>query len=94
VVPIATWLAQVRSEDLLDMGVQLTTQRFAYRLIAQRVPPDVAAQRREHVRQEATRRGHQLHPETLALCDWTVVITNLPPDSLTPAEALLLLRLR
>lgn len=94
IVPIATWLAQVCAEDVLDMEVHLTRQRFACRLIAQRVPPDIAAQRREHVRQEATRRGHQLRAETLALCDWTVVVTNLPPDALTPAEALVLLRLR
>jgi hypothetical protein len=91
---IATWLTQVCPGDQLDVEVQLTAQRFTCRLMAQRVPPDIAAQRREQARQDAGRRSHRLRPETLALCDWTVMITNLPPDHLTPSEALVLLRLR
>lgn len=94
VMPIATWLIQVCPGDELDVEVQLTAQRLPCRLIAQRVPPAIAAQRREHVRADAARRRHQLRPETLALCDWTVIVTNLPPPYLTPLQAFLLLRLR
>jgi hypothetical protein len=94
VVNIATWLTQMCPGESLDIAVQITAQRFACRLIAQRVPPEVADQRREQVRQDAARRGYNLRPETLALCDWTVMVTNLPADALSPDEALLLLRLR
>jgi len=94
VVYIATWLTQMCPGDSLDMEVQITAQRFACRLIAHRVPAEVAEQRRERVRQDAARRGHLPRPETLALCDWVVMVTNLPADDLSPAEAILLLRLR
>ncbi len=94
VVNTATWLTQVCTDDGLDVWVELSAQRFACRLIAQRVPAEVAAQRREQVREAAARRSHQLRPETLALCDWTVIVTNLPAEHLSPTEALVLLRLR
>jgi len=94
VVHIATWLAQTCPTDEVDMRVELTAQRFRCRLIARRVPAEIAAQRREQVRDAAKDRPHQLRPETLALCDWTVMVTNLAPEQLSPAEALILLRLR
>lgn len=94
VVNVATWLAQKCPSDTLDVWVELSAQRFPCRLIAQRVPADVAAKRREQVRQDATRRSHNVRPETLALCDWTVIVTNLPAELLSPPEALILLRLR
>ena len=93
VVNIATWLAQQHQQSL-DVTVQLTAQRFSCRLIANRVPAKVAQQRRQQVIEAAKSRPHQLRPETLALCDWTVIVTNLPPDRLFPEEALILLRLR
>lgn len=94
VVNVATWLTQMCPHDSLDVWVELSAQRFSCRLIAQRVPADVAAKRREQARKDAARRSHRLRPETLALCDWTVMVTNLPTDQLSPAEALVLLRLR
>ena len=39
------------------MEVELTAQRLSCRLIAQRVPAEVAARRREHVRAEAADPG-------------------------------------
>jgi hypothetical protein len=95
VMPIATWLAQQDFEDQLDVEVELTRQRFACRLIALRVPETVAAQRRQQL-YEATRRRCSAvpRPETLALCAWTVMVTNLAPEQVSPPEALLLLRLR
>jgi hypothetical protein len=94
VVNIATWLTQSCPEDSLDIWVELSAQRLSCRLIAQRVPAEVAAKRRECVREDATKRSHKLRPETLALCDWTVMVTNLPAEQLSPADALVLLRLR
>ena len=93
VVNIATWLSQ-QDQTELDLPVELTAQRFPCRLIARRVPAEVAQQRRKAVLTQANRRPHQLRPETLALCDWTVIVTNLPPERLSPAQALVLLRLR
>lgn len=93
-VDLATWLCQAGDAVWLDQEVPVTAQRFTCRLVAQRVPPEVADQRRAGLLDEARRRGRAACPEALALCDWTVLLTNLPPEQLTPAEALLLLRLR
>ena len=93
VVNIARWLEQ-QDQTQLDTTVELTAQRFACRLIAFRVPKEVAQHRRQRVLEAAKSRPHQLRPETLALCDWTVIVTNLPADRLSLEQALILLRLR
>lgn len=93
VINIATWLGQ-QSQAQVDTPLELTAQRFSCRLIAWRVPPAVAAYRRQRVCEAAKSRPHLLRAETLALCDWTVMITNLPPARLSASQALILLRLR
>lgn len=93
VVSLAPWLAR-QEQAVIDAPVELTAQRFACRLIAVRVPEAVAQQRRDRALADAKDRGHPLRPDTLALCDWTVMATNLPPHALTVDDALLLLRLR
>lgn len=88
------WLAQHKG-DTIDQVVELTAQRLSCRLIALRVPPDVAQERRKRVRESASsRKKSQLKPETLALCDWTIIITNMPVDNLSVQDALSLLRVR
>jgi hypothetical protein len=94
VIHTALWLAQQRAKKV-DQVVELSAQRLPCRLIAVRVPKSVAQQRRKRVRQEAKDRPHsRLKPETLALCKWTLVVTNLDHTQLSPDEAFALLRLR
>lgn len=94
VTHMATWLAQAKSERI-DQVVELTAQRFACRLIAVRVPKTVSEARRQRVYKDAQDRPKShLKPETLALCDWTIVITNLEADQWTVSAILCLLRLR
>jgi hypothetical protein len=64
------------------------------RLIAVRVPPEVEQQRRERVVREAKNMGRKVSAERLALCAWTVLLTNAPEALLSAAEALALRRLR
>ena len=73
------------------VGSQL---RLPMRLVLLRVPKTVADQRRERLLAEAKRRGQSVSPETLALADWTVLITDVPRQRLSLAEALVLLRER
>lgn len=77
-----------------DASVCLTGQKLACRLLAQRVTPAVAQQRREQAQAEAQRRGRSVSPGAWALCEWTVMATNLSVAQLSLAEALTLLRLR
>lgn len=94
VIHLATWLQHAQG-DTLDQVVELTAQRLKCRLIAFRVPDTVADQRADRVRDEAKdRTNSQLQAETLALCQWTLLITNLDADQATVNEILCLLRLR
>ncbi len=88
-------MVATRQGDTLDQVVELTAQRLKCRLIAFRVPDTVADQRADRVRDEAKdRTNSQLQAETLALCQWTLLITNLDADQATVNEILCLLRLR
>jgi len=94
VIHATTWLAQ-RDQECLDVPIELTAQRLACRLIAIRVPREVAEQRRQRVRQAAkARKKSQLKAETLALCEWTLLVTNLPQSQFSPQDVLTLQRLR
>ena len=69
-------------------------QRLPARLLAVRVPQDVAEQRRRRLRATARRKGRAVSPAQLALCAWTVFVTNVPAGQLTLREALVLARAR
>jgi hypothetical protein len=80
---------------VVDLSVRLgVKEQLPARLLAVRVPPEVAATRRERLEREARKKGQPVSAERLALADWTVLITNLPPTALTVAEALALVRAR
>lgn len=94
VIHVAQWLEQC-DEDCVDQIVEITAQRLSCRLIAVRVPEEVAQERRRRVRESAKARRHShLRPETLALCDWTILITNLPQHDWLPNDILCLQRSR
>ena len=94
VTHVLDWL-NTQGGDCLDQWVELTAQRFAARFIALRVPVHVAEERRKRVREAAKSRKHsQLKAETLKLCDWTLIVTNLDAEVLSVHDALRLLRLR
>ena len=79
----------------LDLPVRLgVRQRVPARLLAARVPQEVADQRRRRVRAAARDKGKAASADRLALCAWTVFLTNVPPDRLTLREALVLARAR
>jgi len=94
VVHVANWLA-AHSGQWVDETVVLTAQRFPCRLIALPVPAQVAQERRQRVLDAAQKRtGSRLKSETLALCDWTILVTNLPVEDFSPYDILALQRLR
>lgn len=63
------------------------TKPLSCRLMAVRCPPEVAARRRQKVFDAARRKGRTASQRQLLMCDWTVMITNVPQDMLTIAEA-------
>jgi hypothetical protein len=91
---LADWLNQ-QDSACIDQPVELTAQRLSCRLLAIRVPPEVAKDRRKRTRKAASKRKNShLKSGTLALCDWTILVTNLPPDTFSPDDILCLQRLR
>ncbi|MEX1158256.1 MAG: transposase, partial [Thermomicrobiales bacterium] len=57
-------------------------------------PQAVRRQRERRLRREASKKRQTLRAERLALAGWTVLVTNLPRERLTLAEAPALLRVR
>ncbi len=79
----------------VDLPVTLgVTQRLPARLLAVRVPQEVADQRRRKLRAEARRKGQAVSARRLALAAWTILITNAPPALLPLAAALVVARAR
>ena len=87
------WLA--RQKLTVDVPVLVgKSQHLKARLLAVRVPQEVADQRRRRLREEAKRKGQMVSTERLALADWTILITNVPVEMLSLTEALIVARAR
>lgn len=94
-VEILAWLAK-QAGPFVDVSVLLgQEQRLPSRLIAWRLPQEQANRRRQKLRQETMKKkGREPSAERLAWCDWTILVTNVPADLLTPQEAAVLYRAR
>lgn len=77
-----------------DVPVQLGRAGLPGRLLVIPVPQEVADQRRRRIGKEARDKGQAVSAAALALASWTIVMTNVPADQLSCAEALVLLRAR
>jgi hypothetical protein len=79
----------------MEVGVLLGSQaRVPTRLILQRVPEEVAEQRRQRLREEAHDRGREPSQEALYLAGWIMVVTNVPRRLLSLPETLVVLTVR
>ncbi len=94
-VDVLAWLAK-QAGLYVDVSVLLgKVQRLPCRLIAWRLPQEQANRRRQKLRQEMmNKKGREPCAERLAWCDWTILVTNVPEDLLTPKEAAVLYRAR
>ena len=75
---------QQQSEPQVVLPIRVGQRlRLPLRLLAQRVPPAVVEQRRRKLHEYARKKQSTLKAETLALAEWTVVLTNVPATMLT-----------
>jgi hypothetical protein len=93
---LADWLANLDGqtdcwEGELSIG-KVTPVRA--RVLVQRCPPEVAARRRQKLHDRARRKGRSVSQRQLTLCDWWVLATNVPADTLRAREATELYRAR
>jgi hypothetical protein len=78
-----------------DVPIVLGAQeRLPCRLIALRVPQEMADRRRQAAYEKAQKHGRVPTQEHLDWCDWTVFVTNCPADLLTWKEVVVLYRTR
>ena len=79
----------------IDIPVQLGVQaRIPARLLAVRLPQEVAEKRRRALHKEARHKGQAVSKDRLALADWNIFVTSAPVELLTVREALVLARVR
>jgi hypothetical protein len=94
-VDVLRWLSG-QAGPFVDRPIRLGSQeQLACRLIAWRLPPEQANRRRQKVREDHRRkRGREPSAERLAWCDWTILVTSVPEQVLSPTEAAVLYRAR
>jgi hypothetical protein len=91
------WLRHHAPHPSMPVDVPVTLgahDRLPARLLALRVPSEVAEARRRKLHAEARRRGQTVSHDRLARADWTILVTNVPPPLLTVPEALVVARAR
>jgi hypothetical protein len=94
-VDVLPWLVG-QTGPFVDVAVLLgQEQRLPCRLLAWRLPREQADRRRQKLRQDMrSRKGREPAATRLAWCDWTILVTNVPADLLTPREGAVLYRAR
>jgi hypothetical protein len=88
------FLQAQRDGPAVDIAVRVGQLQLPARLLAVRVPEEVANRRRQRLRRKASKTGRGVSAAQLALCDWDVVITNVPVEQLTLREVWALRRVR
>ncbi len=91
--PLAAFL-QNRKCKMVDQWVTLGGKELRTRLVAIRCPKIVANKRKERLRKTAAKKQRKVSHEQLVLCEWTVLITNLPESWMTLLELWILYRVR
>lgn len=91
---VVKWLRQAQGWHLERQVHIFHKEKLALRLLAVRVPEEVAEQRRQRVRQEAKKHGRPVSQKKLDLCAWNILVTNAPPELLHASEGWELRRVR
>lgn len=92
---LVTWLNSL-GQAVVDRQIEIgACDRHPCRLIAWRVPLEIANRRRQKLH-AATRKktGGQPSAASLAACDWEFLVTNVPEAMLSVKEAIVLYRAR
>jgi hypothetical protein len=91
---LARFLARQR-RDRVDRWLAVGTGRqLPCRLVAVRAPEEVAAKRRQQAQKTAQDHGRRASEQRLALCGWTVFLSNVPRWLLSWSQVWVLYRLR
>jgi methyl-accepting chemotaxis protein len=95
-IDLLKWL-QSACNPVLDQPIRLGKQKkhqLSCRLVAFRLPQQVAEQRRRKAKANAKRRGQTVSRATLALLDYAIYVTNVPENMLSARQVACLYRVR
>jgi hypothetical protein len=93
-VNVTAWLDR-QTDDRIDTTVVLGTKaQLGCRLIALRLPKEVAEKRLRRLRKKLRKKGKKLSDRQRVMCQWTVLITDLPVERFTHEEICVLYRVR
>jgi Transposase DDE domain len=94
-LPLLQYLRQQAGPGPIDVSVLLgVTHRLPCRLIALRVPQEVADRRRQKVHEKAQKHGRAPSRDYLEWQDWTIFVTNCEAEMLTWQAVVVLYRAR
>jgi hypothetical protein len=86
------WLEE--NGPVIDCTMLLTAGKTPCRMIAWRLPPEVAERRRNKLLEQAKKKGRKVSKLRLERCEWAILLTNLPAEKLSIDEARVLYRSR
>lgn len=93
--PLATFMMELGPARTVDYAVIVGgKQQLHARLVARRVPQEVADQRRRRILRDAQYKQRMPSQAALTLVDWNIVITNVPQSLLSLAEVMVVMRVR
>lgn len=88
------WCAAQQSASF-DVPILLGARdKIPARLIGFRADPAIAQERRRKLKRKAKERGDTISKARLALCDWTLIVTNIPCEKMSARDALIWLGVR
>ncbi len=86
---------QSQDANCIDVKIRLgAAEKLDCRLLAVRVPKNVANQRRRQLRARLKRKGKTPSKRQLQMADWTVLVTNTDEQLLSLEDSMVLMRLR
>jgi hypothetical protein len=104
--PLTVWASGSKQVDVLDLlpsdeqaVVDIPVALGAHkqiqaRLIAKQMPEAVVKRRREHLKAYAHKHGKPINQRQWELVQWAILLTNVPRNRLSAAEAMALMRAR
>ncbi len=91
---LADWL-KLQHADRIDIAIRLgTVKRLDCRLVAVRLPEEVAQRRLRKLKRTLKKKGRTISERQRVMCQWLVLITNLPAEQFTIEEICVLYRVR
>ena len=78
----------------IDMPVQMGRQSIPCRLVAEQVPPEVAAERIRKLKEWSRKKQQPVTKRRKQLVYWTVLVTNVPDGVLSSEQVLAMMRVR